>query len=498
MSLSASLDAASITSAEDSSLSLFTKERAPVTLALALGVGSHAVNRFVTVAVLPDIIRDLGGQDQAFWLFAAFEMAAILSGFLTGAAKMRYGAKAPFLIATLVLAAGSVIAGFSPVFWGLIVGKTLQGFGEGVVIAICYALIPDVYPRRVAARVFAVLSGIWAIAAAVGPVSAGLMTDLWSWRAAFLVNIPLTILLGTLIFVSIPGWSTSRHQQDQRQKERKKHSLFTRLTLLILCVLCLTAIGEVREPLMLFVTIGAGLFTAVLFLKADRSGGARLLPLEAFRPQTLIGLGTWIVLMISVTAAVRAIFVATFGQVLWGLSVTEASYVAALLAMSWTVFAWISARAKNRTAEMVFMISGPILIVLGLALAGLAVDTKSLWLFMTASIVNGAGHGVSSQIMTRSLMYGSKESERDLVSAMLPSLSSAGAAVGGGLTGLLAIQIGLISPANDGLVTYQAIENAGAILFYIMAAITLIPAAAMFVLRTRILRQEGVILTRTP
>lgn len=492
MSLSASSTAEGIPAADRQSLSLFTRERAPVTLALALGVGSHAVNRFVTVAVLPDIIRDLGGQDQAFWLFAVFEMAAILAGFLTGAAKMKFGAKAPFLMATLVLAAGSLLAGLSPVFWGLVAGKALQGFGEGVIIAICYALIPDVYPRRVAARVFAVLSGIWAIAAAVGPISAGLMTDFWSWRAAFLVNIPLTILLGTLILVSIPGRPASLRPKNENQSVGSRRGLFTKLGLLILCVLSLTAIGEVRDPWVLFATIGAGIFTATLFLRADRSGGARLLPLEAFKTRTLIGLGTWIVLMISVTAAVRAIFVTTFGQVLWDLSVTEASYVAALLAMSWTVFAWISARAKNRAAEMVFMVSGPILIVLGLALAGLAVDTKSLWLFMAASIVNGAGHGVSSQIMTRSLMYGSQESERDLVSAMLPSLSSAGAAVGGGLTGLLAIQVGLISPTNDGLVTYQAIENAGSVLFYIMAAITLVPAAAMFVLRTRILRQEGI------
>jgi MFS family permease len=492
MSLSASPEATGLASGQDPSLSLFTRERAPVTLALALGVGSHAVNRFVTVAVLPDIIRDLGGQDQAFWLFAAFEMAAILAGFLTGAAKMRYGAKSPFLIATLVLAAGSVIAGFSPVFWGLIVGKALQGFGEGVIIAICYALIPDVYPRRVAARVFAVLSGIWAIAAAVGPVSAGLMTDLWSWRAAFLVNIPLTILLGTLIIISIPSGPSKRYRLDTERPAHNRRGLLIRLTLLVLCVLSLTAIGEVRHPLMLIATIGAGIFTAVLFVKADRSAKARLVPLEIFKAHTLIGLGTWVVLLISVTAAVRAIFVTTFGQVLWGLSVTEASYVAALLAMSWTVFAWISARAKSRSAEMAFMVSGPILIILGLGLAGFAVDTKSLWLFMAASLVNGAGHGVSSQIMTRSLMYGSKENERDLVSGMLPSLSSAGAAIGGGLTGLLAIQVGLISPASDGLVTYDAIEQAGSSLFYIMAAITLVPALATFALRLRILRQEGI------
>ncbi len=93
--------------------SLFSPERAAGTLALVLGVGSHAINGFVTTAVLPDIIRDLGGQDRAFWVFSSFEMMAILAGCLTGAAKVRFGARSPFLLASLLLAGGSVLAGLS-------------------------------------------------------------------------------------------------------------------------------------------------------------------------------------------------------------------------------------------------------------------------------------------------------------------------------------------------------------------------------------------------
>ena len=163
------------------SQSIFSPDRAAGTLALMLGVGSHAINGFVTTAVLPDIIRDLGGQDRAFWVFSSFEMMAILAGCLTGAAKVKFGARLPFLLATLLLAGGSVLAGLSTSLEGLIAGRALQGFGEGMIIALCYALIPDLFPQTLVPRVFALLAGVWALAAGLGPVSAGLLSELWSW-----------------------------------------------------------------------------------------------------------------------------------------------------------------------------------------------------------------------------------------------------------------------------------------------------------------------------
>ncbi|EFO31847.1 putative MFS permease [Roseibium sp. TrichSKD4] len=462
--------------------------RAIGTLTLVLGVGSHAINGFVTSAVLPDILRDLGGQNRAFWVFSSFEMMAILAGCLTGALKQRHGGRAPFIFATLLLAAGSVIAGLSPFFEGLIVGRAVQGFGEGMIIALCYALIPDIFPQNVAPKIFALLAGVCALAAGIGPVSAGFLTELWSWRAAFLINIPLTLLLLALILVAVPA----HKKAASTETSGRKSTLYGRLSLLLVSVLLLTAIGEFRQPLAIASVLIAGVVCTIWLLQADQAScGTRLFPKEAFRPSTLIGLGTWIVFMTSLAAAVRALFITTYGQVLWGLSVTEASYVAALLAAAWTIFAWISARAPTRSREMTYLAIGPALIAAGLAMTGVAVTLVSLSIFMLAAFVTGAGYGISNQILVRAMMYSAKGSEQDLVSAILPTISSAGVAIGGGLTGLLAIAIGLIDPGKGSLLDRAAIEAAGADIFYIVAALSLIPASAILVLRSRIIAQES-------
>lgn len=473
------------------SQSIFSPDRAAGTLALMLGVGSHAINGFVTTAVLPDIIRDLGGQDRAFWVFSSFEMMAILAGCLTGASKVKFGARLPFLVATLLLAGGSVLAGLSTSLEGLIAGRALQGFGEGMIIALCYALIPDLFPQTLVPRVFALLAGVWALAAGLGPVSAGLLSELWSWRAAFLVNLPLVVLLFVLMNTALPSGSVRPAAPDEASAPVGGTSRFVlRLALLAVSIFLLTVIGELHEPLPLALTILSGLTAAGLLLRIDAASPRRLFPRDAFRIRTLIGLGTWIVILISVAAAVRAIFVTTIGQVLWGLSVTQASYVAALLAFSWSLFAFISSRAPDRRRELHYLALGPFLIAGGMGLTALAIDNASLPAFAVAAIVTGAGHGLCNQILMRSLMYGATGEEQNLTSSILPTISSAGIAIGGGLTGLLAIMTGLVLPGEATLVTRDAVVQSGASVFYLNAGIALVPALAMLVLRHRLIRQE--------
>jgi len=471
--------------------SLFSPERAAGTLALVLGVGSHAINGFVTTAVLPDIIRDLGGQDRAYWVFSSFEMMAILAGCLTGAAKVRFGARLPFLLASLLLAGGSVLAGLSTSLEGLIAGRALQGFGEGMIIALCYSLIPHLFPSNLAPRVFALLAGVWAVAAGLGPVSAGLLSEIWSWRAAFLVNIPLVLLLFALMNTALPAGAARPVPENGSRHARQTGRLLMRLLLLAVSIFLLTVIGELHSPLPLTLTILAGLATAGLLLKIDAASTHRLFPLEAFRARSLIGLGTWIVFLISAASAVRYVFVTTFGQVYWGLSVTEASYVAAGLAFSWTVFAWVSSRAPSRERELGYLAVGPFLIAGGAALTAFALAAGSLPLFALGAIVAGAGHGLCNQILMRSLMYTATGADQNLVSSILPTISSAGIAIGGGLTGLLAILTGLVEPGAVELLTREAVARSGASVFFISAALMLVPALAMLLLRRRLIRHEA-------
>ena len=70
-----------------------------------------------------------------------------------------------------------------------------QGAGEGLVAAVAFSLIPQLFPPRLVSKLFGAEAIVWAAAAFGGPVLAGIITELISWRAAFLVNLPIVIIV---------------------------------------------------------------------------------------------------------------------------------------------------------------------------------------------------------------------------------------------------------------------------------------------------------------
>ncbi len=81
----------------------------------------------------------------------------------------------------------------------VLAGRVLQGFGEGIIAALCYALIPELFPQRLVPKIFGAEAIVWAAAAFGGPLISGLLTEYWSWRAAFFVNIPAAAIFIALV-----------------------------------------------------------------------------------------------------------------------------------------------------------------------------------------------------------------------------------------------------------------------------------------------------------
>src|SRR5690606_25704055 len=106
--------------------------------------------------------------------------------------------------AALVFVLGSALAGAAGSMPELLFGRALQGLGEGIVAAICYALIPELFPSLLVPKVFGAEAVVWALAAFLGPVLSGFLTEAISWRAAFLVNLPFGAIFITLVLLVVP------------------------------------------------------------------------------------------------------------------------------------------------------------------------------------------------------------------------------------------------------------------------------------------------------
>ncbi len=446
-------------------------------LIMILGVGSASMNSFLSSAVMPDIIRDLGGQQRAFWVLSLFQIGSILAGTVTGSLKAQLGARPLFIAAALSFLAGSFLAGAASSLEYLLLGRMLQGLGEGMIVSLCYTLISDLYPKRAFSAVFAMLSSVWAVSAGIGPLTAGVLTDSWSWRAVFYANLPLAIALLLLAVTVIPA--TTREKATTETIGNKKNFI-PRLTLLTVAVFLIAYVGELRSLLNISLALIIGvalLFTAV---KWDKASASPFIPRNAFKLSGILGLGMWVMLLLSIASAARVVYGTAMGQVLWGLSVSQASYTMAVTAFTWTGTAWIVARIQSPHTQTYLIRFGAISISAGALLTAVALSTMSFEVFIATCALNGAGFGISSQFLKKAIIYAEEEEERDRASGFLGPLQSAGMAIGAALAGLLAGLTGFSVPGAQDLITLENAAQTGPPVFLIMAAVSTLAAFAAF------------------
>lgn len=184
---------------------------------LCLGVALFAFNEFFVSTALPTAVAEFGGAALLSWAFTLYLVFAIVGGTLAANLKARFGARSTLIAAALVFVTGTVIATAASGMPEVLAGRLLQGLGEGIIAAVCYALIPELFPPRLVPKVFGAEAIVWATAAFAGPLISGLLTEYWSWRAAFFVNVPAAaIFIAGLCAPAPVGVRSDRRRLFQR------------------------------------------------------------------------------------------------------------------------------------------------------------------------------------------------------------------------------------------------------------------------------------------
>ena len=132
--------------------------------------------------------------DEATYVITSYLIANVivlpLSGYLTGL----MGRKNYYLLSVLVFTVSSALCGFAPSLGWLVFFRVLQGLGGGGLQPVSQAILMDVFPRERQGSAQAAFAVTLVLAPMLGPVLGGWLTDNYSWRWIFLVNVPIGIL----------------------------------------------------------------------------------------------------------------------------------------------------------------------------------------------------------------------------------------------------------------------------------------------------------------
>ena len=157
-----------------------------------------AADQTILASALPAIASSLGGINDLSWVVVGYLLAATVAAPLYGYLGDRFGRRRMLLGALGVFTLASVACAFAPNFLWLVLFRALQGLGGGGLMTLAQALIGEHVSPRERGRFAGYFATVFALASTTGPVLGAYLTEHFSWRAVFAINVPLGIVAAAL------------------------------------------------------------------------------------------------------------------------------------------------------------------------------------------------------------------------------------------------------------------------------------------------------------
>ncbi|MFO1056763.1 MAG: MFS transporter [Dongiaceae bacterium] len=411
--------------------------RAGPTLVLTLAVGLHAIDVFVISTVMPGVVADIGGAAFYAWPTMIYMVASIVGAASAAPLRNRLGGRAGFVAGGLVFLAGSGACGASPTMLVLLLGRTAQGFGGGLLLSLSMALVSELFVAALRTRVLALVSGMWGVAALLGPLLGGLFAQLHWWRGAFLVTLPIIAGFTLVAWLTLPA-----RPAGAAGRPRPAQFPWQRLALLSAGVLSVGAASAVAGalPQAALILLALPLVGAAILL--DARAANRLFPTAPLSLIQPVGMANWIYILHALTYTSINIFLPLSLQVLHGAPPLVAGYMIAALAVSWTAASFATAGWRGR-GEMAAVVGGQALAVIGMGGLTLGIVSLPLWAIGGLAALTGFGIGACNLHLTSRTLRLARRGEESLTAGAIPTMRSIGIAFAAALAGLLANLAGL-------------------------------------------------------
>jgi EmrB/QacA subfamily drug resistance transporter len=169
-----------------------------------LGSGIVMIDGTVVNVALERIGDDLGaGFTGLQWTVNAYTLTLASLILLGGSLGDHFGRRRVFLLGVGWFALASLLCGLAPDIETLIAARALQGVGGALLTPGSLALISASFRGPDRAAAVGAWSGLGGIAGAVGPFLGGILVE-WSWRAVFLINLPIAALIVVVALKHVP------------------------------------------------------------------------------------------------------------------------------------------------------------------------------------------------------------------------------------------------------------------------------------------------------
>jgi MFS family permease len=415
-------------------------------LALAQFICSFAGSNMNVM--ISDISHDLGttvqGVQIAITIFLLVMAALMIPG---GKLTDKYGRKRCFILGLIVYGVGALISAVSPNLGVLILGNSiLEGVGTALLIPPVYILATLYFTEVTSrARAFGVISALGGIGAAAGPLIGGLITSAISWRAAFIFQALIIVVI-----VLLSRKLTDPLPPDPTRPFDTGGAVLSAIGLVLVVTGILAADNNIWLMLILIV---AGALVLALFFRSvrakEKAGKEPLLSTSLFRNRTSnLGLVTqntqWLMLMGT------SFVVSAFLQVVRGYNAIQTGVIFTAATLGILVSSLAAERLAKRRAQRTLIIAGFVVTIAGVVVLLLLVTgSPTAWAFAPGLLLIGLGLGVMLTPSVNVVQSSFSEAQQGEISGLSRSVSNLGSCLGTAIAGTILVAGITVTPERS-------------------------------------------------
>jgi DHA2 family multidrug resistance protein len=185
-------------------------------MTVALAAFMEVLDTSIANVALPHIAGSLGAStDQGTWVLTSYLVSNAIVLPLGGWASNVMGRRNFFVFCIAIFTLSSFLCGAAPTLPMLLIFRVLQGAGGGGLQPMAQAIMADSFEPQRRGQAFALYGLVAVLAPSIGPTLGGWITDNYSWRWIFFINIPVGILAFVLVtrLVEDPPWIKPDHSR---------------------------------------------------------------------------------------------------------------------------------------------------------------------------------------------------------------------------------------------------------------------------------------------